>query len=344
LKFVKISSFLLVGSTLTLLPVAAALAGPMDDPFGYFNVYSLNSINYPSSDFQGKAGAKGDVSLGGFSLALLDPDGYSLHAGGKVTLGSGTYHGTIEAGGNTSLANATIYGSVISGGNVFNPADAGGTVFGDVHAAGNVNLTQPYTVYGQKTGGAAYTPSVDHQALVDYFIGFSDSMAGMASSGAITNSFNALSVTATAGINVFNINASALKNAYQFTVNGPKDAVVYVNILGNGPADLDYTNWLYQGGITTGDVLLNYGRQISALSLSSSNNVNILAPFATTEFSSGLVTGNLIVGDLSGSGQVNLGHFDHGRTTEPVPEPATILLLGTGIAGLAGSGLRRKRN
>ena len=65
---------------------------------------------------------------------------------------------------------------------------------------------------------------------------------------------------------------------------------------------------------------------------------NLLAPFADTTKIGGLHTGNLIVGNLSGSGQVNLGHFSIPRTQEfpePVPEPATMLLFGTGLVGLA---------
>jgi PEP-CTERM putative exosortase interaction domain len=35
--------------------------------------------------------------------------------------------------------------------------------------------------------------------------------------------------------------------------------------------------------------------------------------------------------------------FGPGKTLEPVPEPATIALLGIGIAGLAGVEVRRRR-
>lgn len=340
MPFAKTTSLPLLSSALTLLLATTAQANPLADPFDYFNVYSLGSINYRNSDFQGKAGAARGVTLNGFSLSVKNPNGYSLHAGGQVTLGSGTYYGTVEAGGATSLANATIKGSVLSGGKVVNTA--GGRVNGDVQAAGSVNLTQSYTVAGEKRDGVAYLPSVDHHALTDFFSDFSDAVAGMADSDTITSSYKALSVKATAGTNVFTIDAQALRSAYRFTINGPEEAMVYINVLGDGAAALDSTNWFYRGGITAGDVLLNYGRQTTSLALNGGNNVNILAPFASTTFSCGLITGNLIVGDLSGRGQVNLGHFEHGRSAEPVPEPATLFLLATGLAGLVGARSRKQ--
>jgi len=70
----------------------------------------------------------------------------------------------------------------------------------------------------------------------------------------------------------------------------------------------------------------------------SANAVNILAPYAETVFSSGLVTGSLIVGGLQGGGQVNLGHFDGGP---PVPEPGTLALLGAGACALIRRRVRR---
>ncbi len=55
-------------------------------------------------------------------------------------------------------------------------------------------------------------------------------------------------------------------------------------------------------------------------------------------FASGVVTGNLIAGDLQGGGQVNLGHFDNAIIV-PIPEPATLSLIAVGAMLIA----RRKR-
>ena len=92
-QFEKCFKTLLVIAALMLIITSPLHATPIDpnaDPFGYFNVYSLNDITYSASDFQGKAGAAGDVSLVNFSLGIFDSGNYVLHGGNKVTLGSGS--------------------------------------------------------------------------------------------------------------------------------------------------------------------------------------------------------------------------------------------------------------
>jgi len=90
--------------------------------------------------------------------------------------------------------------------------------------------------------------------------------------------------------------------------------------------NLDWTGWVYSGGVSAGDVLLNMPSALD-LNLTSANKVNILAPYADAYFPSGMITGSLVVGDLQGGGQINVGHFDHAPA---VPEPATLSLLAIG--------------
>lgn len=325
---------------LFLLSAKVAQATTMD-PFSYYNVFSAGDIHYSGSDFQGSTGAVGNVSFNNFTLFGLDTaNQFSLHAGGNVSITGGAHTGSIEAAGNVTLGSLSINGNVYSGGTVAN--FGGGTITGDV-AAQNIALGQNMTVSGQKKSGTTYTPYADLGASEAYFLTFSHDAAAMGGTGAtLTNSYGKLQTSLlSSGINVLSISSAELNNAHTFVVNGAADAILYINVAG-GDVSLNSTTWTYSGGITASDVLVNY-YEASKLTLSSRNDVNILAPFADTTFTSGLVTGNLIVGDLEGGGQVNLGHFDHGTPmVQTVPEPSTLaLLLVGGVSIVLGQWMRR---
>lgn len=322
-----IFALILVAAALWLSGNRQVHAAPMDDPFGYFNVYSLGNISYTGSDFQGKAGAAGNVSFNHFSLALADQGGYALHAGGVATLNNGSFYGGIDAGKNISVGGVGIYGDVRGGENIGNTS--GGTIKGNVYAGGSAALTPSITYYS-KSSGVPYSPGADLAAISGYFENFSAMVGGMGNTGTIGSLYGSLNIPALPGTNVFSLSAADMYAAHTVNITGGSDAIVYINVVG-AAASLNSTVWKYYGGIAPDDVLLNYA-DAATLAMTSSNNVNILAPFADTTFNSGLVTGNLIVGNLAGSGQVNLGHFSHGP--QPAPEPATLLLLAIGLAGL----------
>ena len=322
-----------------LVWAGTARADLLDGPMGYFNVYSLGDIGSASSayhsDFQGAAGAAGDVHFAQFSLAdVVAPAGYALHVGGSARLGGGSYYGSVEAGGNVELGFLDISGSVLSGGDVSN--FGGGTVSGDVVAAGSVSLSQQMTVYGDKLSGVPYSPMVDHAVMSEFFRTTSDSIGAMSATTAASNSWGMLSINAQSGTNVVSLDGATLRNAWGLSITGPDDAVVYVNVP-NETVSLNWTGWEYHGGISAGDVLLNMPNA-TRLTLSSANAVNILAPDAETYFGAGLIEGVLIVGDLQGGGQVNIGAFDHA----PVPEPATMVLL-SGLGAVVLGRRRRRR-
>lgn len=300
----------------------------MNDPFSYFNVYSLKDIDYWESDFQGTTGAAGNVTVNNFTFYGMDPNTYVLHTGGAASISSGTHNGFFEALNDITLANVTINGNVNSGGDITNTA--GGTINGDVNAAGIADISQSMG-FTNANSGTPYTPVVDINATSSYFTNYSMAVGARNETGTIINHYGHLKINAVTGINVLCIDGSDLKNAYAVTVDGPEDAVVFINVLGDDVV-LDSTNWYYTSGISADDLLLNYWTA-SSLSLSGGNKVNILAPFADTTFSSGVLTGNLIVGNLGGHGQVNLGHFT--APSEPVPEPASMLLFFSGLFGLA---------
>ena len=320
----------------TVITVAAQ-ADMVDNPFGYSNVYSLGDIGSQGSpyhsDFQGRAGAAGNVEFSSFSLLNRPTQtGFALHVGGSARL-TGTYLGDIEAGGDVALGGVGISGSVIAGAYV--AQFGGGTVGGNVHAGLGVGLDSTLTVYGDTLAGMQYAPAVDHQAVSEYFRNTSALIGGMSQTGSYTEDWGHLTFVGAEGVNVVIVSAQELMAASKFTIDAPAGAIVYVNVP-DADVTLDWTAWNYEGGIQAEDVLLNMPNA-GHLDLFSTNAVNILAPLAATNFEVGLLAGTLVVGDLQGGGQVNLGCFDHGSI---IPEPASILLL----AGGAGAAMLRRRS
>lgn len=332
-----------------LLSSPVSQAAPIDDPFGYFHVYSLGDINYATSDFEGTTGAGQNVTVSDFTFYNYDANEYFLHAGGAVSITRGTQTGAVEGAGDMTLNNIYIKrddalkANVYSGGSI---SGNGGSIFGNAYAKNGYTLPLS-TIKAPGTGaytGQAYSPAADLGAISSFFSNFSTTVAGWGdtSSGSITNqNSGAWTIAAVTGVNVFSITAAELLNAYDFNVTGASDATVYINVTGGGAQSLDSTIWTYQG-VSASNVLLNYTDAVS-LSMTSSNAVNILAPGTDVEFYGGVNTGNLIVGNLSGSGQVNLGHFNGPELpSNNVPEPGTILLLSTGLVVGVRSGVRKK--
>lgn len=61
---------------------------------------------------------------------------------------------------------------------------------------------------------------------------------------------------------------------------------------------------------------------------------SILAPDADVTFNSGVINGTLIADSLTGSGQSNQFLFHHDVPVASVPESATAILIGSGLAGV----------
>jgi choice-of-anchor A domain-containing protein len=255
----------------------------------------------------------------------------------------------VEVGGDLILGSTAggmnINGNVVVGGDVSQLS--GGTIQGDVIAGGMIYLDETMTVLGDKLSGVPFESILDHYIISDFFMDTSTVVGGWEATGTVTNNYNELTFNGTSGVNVVDIDADTLYSAWKFNINAPSDAVVYINVRDatDQTVALDWTDWTYNGGITPGNVLLNMPG-IGTLNLSSSNAVNILAPLASTTFEAGLVTGSLIVGDLQGGGQVNLGHFNMGGPAEgiPTPEPGTMAMLLVGLPGFCTILARRKKN
>ncbi len=326
-----------LGLGLTLGFGAQATQAADINPFN-FNVYSLSDIGTSGSgygsDFQGVAGAAGNAYFTNFSLNDLNQaqvvPGYSLTVGGDAIISGQINNGGIEAGSNVAINNTGVFGDVYAGGNL---SGIGGTVNGNATLGGTDNTTNAVTVTGTITQNTSYAASLNFNSINDYLTTFSTSINNTADTTGYTNNYGELIINAASGDNYVTIDAAELNSAWGVTINGAADSVVYINVDGIN-VSLDSTTWTYNG-LTSGDVLLNYG-EATDLSLSGGNIVNILAAFADVDFSYGHVDGNLIAGNLTGAGQVNLGGFEHGV----VPEPSSALAL---LAGSTAMLIRRKR-
>ncbi|MCC6581417.1 MAG: choice-of-anchor A family protein [Phycisphaeraceae bacterium] len=317
--------------TLSLLP-AKAQADAVN-PWA-FNVYSLGDIGTSGSgygsDYQGAAGAAGNAYFSGFSLNDLNYDvvpGYSLHTGGNVSIMGSINNGGIDAGGNVAINGASVFGNVSAAGNL---TGTGGTITGNASLGGNKLVGPAVTVTGSLTQNTSYTPLVDFNSVSSFFSNYNTYVSSLADTTGIINSFGELQINAASGINVVSLASTTLNSAWGVTISGPSDAIVYINLT-DASAAFDSLVWSYSGGVTSSDALLNLV-DADTLALSGGNHlINILAPDTDVTFSYGLVTGNLVAGNLYGGGQVNHGFFD--GPTPSVPEPASMagLLLGLGL-------------
>lgn len=311
-----------LGLTLALGIGAQSTEAADINPFD-FNVYSLSNIGTSvtpyGSDYQGIAASAGNAYFSGFSLNDLNATqvvpGYAFITGGDFSIQGSINNGGVEAAGHVNVTSASIFGNVTAGGNLTGTT---GTIYGNVAITGN--NTSSVTITGSTTTGISYTPSLNFSSINQYLTNYSAFIATQADTTTYTNNFGELVINLASGDNYVTIDAATLNNAWGVTINGASDSVLYINVDGT-VVSLDSTNWVYNG-LGAGDVLLNYG-DATSLALTGGNTVNLLAPLADVNFAYGLLTGNLITGSLTGSGQVNLGSFDH----NVIPEPSSALVL-----------------
>ena len=330
-------------------PVQAGALGPAD----YFDVYSLGDINYSYSDFEGVTGAGGNIDFLHFNVGakIAVPQAYSLHAGGDINFNHGkTAWGGIEAGGNVNLGNVyvgnvpsgtpSIQADVTSGGNV---QGHDGTITGHANAAGSVALAPSMTALSTNSG-TAYAPTVDHISVADALRAASMGYATLAApAGLVENKWGQLIFTGSSGMNLFNIDAADLVGIWGMKFVAPEDATMVINVTGT-EVNIDRSLAMaYAGGVDLTAVLYNLF-QANAFNLLGSLNGTVLAPGADMFFSgNGVLTGGAYVGNLTGSGQINIGAFagEGPGTPTTVPEPLSLALMGLGLFAMTIARQRR---
>ncbi len=249
------------------------------NPFNFgeaqdFNLFVIDTLIQPSADTQGKLAVGGYASLSGYSVG----DQLPPNSGNVLVCGN---HLTFMVG------------------RVYN-----GKALYQEYITSTMSFSADDGIYKDSV--------VNFAGAKLHLNNLSEQLASLSRTDTVAQSYFALTLNGSKpGLNVFYLDGSKLLNSNGFTINAPAGSSVIVNISGDSTR-------LFGGfevnGTTKDKVLLNF-YQATKLNISGINVLaSVLAPKAKLDFPAGVVTGQLIVRYMYGSGQVNLCQFT-GRLT-----------------------------
>ncbi len=242
-----------------------------------YNVFLTGDYVAGYSDAEGKVAAGGDVDVWHYSVALQNPNGNALVAGGDVALADAAVQGDIVAGGRVTMNNSGLYPTDGSRGQTLR-----GTVL-DFEEVGR-NLAMASELLGglepngnTSVWGSEITLSGNDQAL-----------------------------------NVFLVSGSAVSSASYFSISVPSSSDVVINLSGSS---IEFSNFgIFPTNIDASRVLFNAPDatdiRIEAFAFSGS----LLAPYAAVDFDNGQFNGTLMARELEGDGMdddQSDGQFNH---------------------------------
>lgn len=291
------------------------------------------------------------ASLQAAVLSVASP--YNVYVLGNMQESNVDAEGRVAVGGNATLTNYGV-GSKLSGSPGNSLVVAGDLAYngGEVHHGNIVYGGSLSGSFGVPNGSITHGSAIDFAAGNSYLLGASVYWSGLAANASTIDYYGGVHlVGSNADLNVFSLTGAMLSSSWGVVIDAPAGSTVLINV--SGVADtFRYMGIQFQDLNSDGTGLTNRQNVIYNFYEATSLELNgisvqgsILAPKATVNFNNGNVEGNLIAGNLIGTGEAHNYLFQGNLPSVPsqsqVPEPAT---LGLSLLGCALLVLRRRKS
>lgn len=308
------------------------------------NLLSFGNFLAPSADVQGRVAVAGNASIANYSINTVNGSqalygGTALTVGGNLQTGSGGIFGNTVVGGNLSTGlGASFIGAVDVGGNL--NANGNWLSATSISYAGSASGLQQW----QNPAPAQVTPGsvqlgFNFGAEQQRLSSLSQSFDSLTNTGSGVNAWGGTVMFDAQGANlaVFDLAAADVGKNLRLDNLGANSTII-LNVHGQ---TIDFGQHGYENFLT-GHVLFNLP-EATQITFASGVNASFLAPLANflTPIG-GLITGQVVVGNWNGMGQVNDGAFS--GTIAAVPEPETYAMMLGGLALMFYVTRRRRSN